>query len=187
MAVFVAKQLRGTHETAEVRWLCRHFEMAGAREAAIDAVLAHQRFDRIDGPQACGKHRASGLRAVSAQQRFAVELEARQCHPAVTRAGAETGAFRLDNARRHAVLGQRQCCRETGDARTNDRGGGALGKLRGGLPGAGGRTRAPERRFDQIFSVALTKRLNGCVIDEFPTSVMLKGYPDFLVGGRPRG
>ena len=117
---FALNESGGFGEAVEVRLLGGNFEMAAARKVASDIFLAHDVLDAIDGSKRCRIHAANFFHTVARDERGNGELESRQNHAAIARAGAPAEGFGFENGDADAALGQRARGGKAGETGADD-------------------------------------------------------------------
>ena len=121
MTEFALQERGGFFVAIEVRLLAGNFQVAAAREIAVDIFLAHDVLDAIDGRKRCGVHFANGLAAVTLDQCGYRQFHAGEDHAAVAGTGAPAKGLCLEDGHFHAALCKRACRGKAAVARAHNR------------------------------------------------------------------
>src|SRR5215472_10715277 len=99
-----------------MRLLAGDFEVAAAREIAIDVFFAHDSLDAIDGFERRGVHFAHGFAPVAPDQSRNWQFHACEDHAAVAATGAPAEGFGFENSNNHAAFRESKSCGESAEA-----------------------------------------------------------------------
>ena len=120
MIEFALDERSGSFIAIEVRLLARHFQVATAREVAVDVLLAHDLLDAVDGIERSSIHFANGFAAVALDQRGHRQFHAGEDHAAVPRAGAPAKSFGFQHGDTDAAFRERARSGESAESRANN-------------------------------------------------------------------
>src|SRR5262249_48828735 len=117
---FALDECSGLFVAVKVRLFAGYFEVAAAREIAVDIFFAHDLLNTVDRLERSRIHLAHGLASVALEERGGGQLHASENHTAVARARAPANRFGLKDHGMHTALCERAGCRKTAKPATDN-------------------------------------------------------------------
>src|SRR6266481_3077135 len=131
---FALQERGGFFVAVEVGLLAGNFQVAAAREIAVDIFLAHDVLDAVDGRKRCGVHFANSLASLTVYQCGYRQFPSGEDHGAVAGTGAPAKGLCLEDGHFHPALCKRACRGKAAVARAHNRDVGVVWQISCGWP-----------------------------------------------------